>query len=371
MIMKPVVSEPTDTTPPTTNGEVKEPEEPSEPTKPTKPVEPAEPTEEPTPPVDTTPPTVVEVAWYSDWQLMQAITDDVQSGDTIYAVVEFSEAMLHTVADDKSARPALSIVLDDVATQLRMLKHHATLESGEAKPNKSGTDDFVCKYTIPADARGTIALRVNAMTADLAGNTVAEVSEHLAPFVVSEPAVEPTAQTTYGIPTPTEADRITVNIVAAVYGYDVTSEKELGWLQNSYEIVVSQYSLALFDAETAEGKEIVQRLIEYNYNTFQLASNPPDSLEEGFEMLDQYYAEAFGISGDFAYELLKVYIEENPDQEYLFGGWNVDSVGIAWLLVKQENTNANEEELVELFRKAARDGTITIIASILNLRVGS
>ena len=360
MIMKPVVSEPTDTTPPTTNGEVKEPEEPSEPTKPTKPVEPAEPTEEPTLPADTTPPTVVEVAWYSDWQLMQAIVDDVQPGDTIYAVVEFSEAMLHTVADDKSARPALSIVVDDVATPLRMLKHHTALESGEVKPNKSGTDDFVCKYTIPADASGTIALRVGGATADLAGNTVATVLEHLAPFVVSEPAVEPTAQTTYGIPTPTEADRITVNIVANVFGYDVTSEKELGWLQKRYNIVVSQYSLALFDVETAEGREIVQRMVEYDYNKGQLASNPPDSFEERIELLYQYYAEAFGISGDFAYELLKVYIEENPDQEYLFGGWSRSSVGIAWLLVQQAHPDATDEELLEHFRQAARDGTITI-----------
>ena len=360
MIMKPVVSEPTDTTPPTTNGEVKQPEEPGEPTKPTKPVEPAEPTEEPTPPTDTTPPTVVEVAWYSDWQLAEVITSDVQPGDTIYTKIVFSEAMLHTAAVDKSARPALSIVLDDVATQLRMLKHHAALESGEVKPNKNGTDDFVCKYTIPADTSGTIALRVGGATADLAGNTVNEVSEHLAPFVVSEPAVEPTAQTTYGIPTPTEADRITVNIVAAVNGYDVTSEKELGWLQKRYNIVVSQYSLASFDVETEGGREIVQRMVEYDYNAGQLASNPPDSFEEEIELLDQYYAEAFGISGDFAYELLKVYIEENPDQEYLFGGWDVDSVGIAWLLVKQENPNADEEELVEHFRQAARDGTITI-----------
>ena len=353
MIMKPVVSEPTDTTPPTTNGEVKEPEEPSEPTKPTKPVEPAEPTEEPTPPADTTPPTVVEVAWYSDWQLMQAITDDVQPGDTIYAVVEFSEAMLHTVADDKSARPALSIVLDDVATQLRMLKHHAALESGEVKPNKSGTDDFVCKYTIPADASGTIALRVGGATADLAGNTVATVSEHLAPFVVEDDSDEYTPYyEQYGITISTEAERIALDIVLDVFG-------EVPYLERMYNSIWSDYS-SLFDVETERGKETFQRLVEYNYGLGQLASNPPDSLEEEFEMLDQYYAEAFGISGDFAYELLKVYIEENPDQEYLFGGWDGSSVGIAWLLVQQAHLDATDEELLEHFRQAARDGTITI-----------
>ena len=35
-------------------------------------------------------------------------------------------------------------------------------------------------------------------------------------------------------------------------------------------------------------------------------------------------------------------------------------VGIAWLLVQQANPDATDEELLEHFRQAARDGTITI-----------
>ena len=76
---------------PTTNGEVKEPEEEStEELKPEDPVvEPDKPEEEP---ADTTPPTVIEITWYSDEQLT-TVENIVHPGDTVYAVVTFSEAV--------------------------------------------------------------------------------------------------------------------------------------------------------------------------------------------------------------------------------------------------------------------------------------
>ena len=105
-MMKPVVTEPADTV---LVGEMKE--EPEE-----KPAE-SEVTEqeetsaaEQTPPADTTPPTVVEVAWYADQQLTEALTTDseVQSGNTVYTVVTFSEPMMHIVADDEAVLPYTS-----------------------------------------------------------------------------------------------------------------------------------------------------------------------------------------------------------------------------------------------------------------------
>lgn len=178
--MKPVVNEPADTEPvapadePVVMGEVK----------------PEPPAEEPTPPADTTPPTVTEVAWYHDWQMTEPVVDDIRPGDTIYTVVTFSEAMQHTVAGDGTARPALFIVVDGVETRYRMAAHGASGEdftSGTAKPLHGGTDDYLCKYTIPADTVGTIALRVEAESADVAGNMVAEESEYAAPFAVAKP----------------------------------------------------------------------------------------------------------------------------------------------------------------------------------------
>ena len=231
-----------DTTEPGTNGEVKPEETPvTEPTEPTEQPEPTTEPEEPsqpTPPADTTPPTVVEVAWYSDWQLTEAITDDVRSGDTIYTIVVFSEAMLHTIADDASARPALSIMVDGIATRYRMAAHGASgnaFASGSAKPLGGGTDDYLCKYTIPADASGTLALHVGNATADLAGNIVAEISEHLAPFVVAKPVVEPPivtepedlVDTTPPVEPPSDPDPMEITPVEVGSEYTFTLEGEV------------------------------------------------------------------------------------------------------------------------------------------------
>ena len=223
-VMEPVVdavTEPTDTSPPTMVGEVKEPEEPA--------VEPEEQPES-TPPADPTPPTVVEVGWYSDWQLTQPITDDVQPGDTIYTVVVFSEAMQHTVADDGTARPVLSIVIDGAATRYRIAAHGAsgnTFTSGSAKPFGNGTDDYLCKYTIPADAIGTVAIEIGVETADTAGNTVTEVPEHIAPFVVAEPESTVTLPPGYELPAeliPTEPTVLSADEQALIESHEVS-----GW----------------------------------------------------------------------------------------------------------------------------------------------
>ena len=190
-MMKPVVSGPADTTPPAMVGEVKEDSEEdlaeSEVTE----------QEESTPPADTTPPTVVEVSWYGDEQMTAMLTTDstVRPEDTVYTVVTFSEPMMHIVAQDDTARPALSIVADGKATRYKVLPHEIDLKSGEAQPLHGDTTDYRCKYTIPADTVGTLALRIGSTTADTAGNRVTEVSEHIAPFTVTVPEPEQTSLT--------------------------------------------------------------------------------------------------------------------------------------------------------------------------------
>ncbi len=145
---------------------------------------------------DTTPPTVTAVAYYRDWRRTESLTaaDIVRPGDTVYAQVVFSEAVAHVVSDDNDARPVLSFVVDAQATRLRVAAHGASGEdflSGVCKPLHGGVDDYICKITVPAQA-ATLALRVEAATADVAGNPVADASVHTAPFLImQEPVVEP------------------------------------------------------------------------------------------------------------------------------------------------------------------------------------
>ena len=188
-MIKPVVSEPADTTPPAMIGDMKKPEEKPAVQEETPATEqPIEEATDPASPADTTPPTVVEVSWYSDWQMEQPLTADstVPPGDTVYAVVNFSEPVVHAVAEDDTARPALFVVTDSEAMRYKMLPPGVSFKSGEAKPLYSNAE-YLCKYTIPADTVGTLALRIGSATADTAGNRVTEASVHTAPLAKCHP----------------------------------------------------------------------------------------------------------------------------------------------------------------------------------------
>ena len=188
-MMKPVVTtEPADTeepttdpekpaTEPTTNGEVKQPEEPEmeDPEEPETPEEPKEPAEEEV----AMEPVNIEVGYYWDFLATEKLDEasTVNPGDTIYTKITFSRPVQHIVADDETARPALSFVLDDQATRYTTVASDVTEENflpGTCKPLNNGTG-YLCKVTIPADIT-TLALQVEADTVDEAGNPVTETT---------------------------------------------------------------------------------------------------------------------------------------------------------------------------------------------------
>ena len=300
-MMAPVITEPTDT-PPVTMGEVKEPEE-----KPAEPEEEQEETpaeEKPEVPADTTPPTVVEVAWYRDWQMTKPLTMDstVRPGDTIYTVVSFSEPVVHTVADDDTARPALFIVTDGMTTQYRMLQHKVRFQSGEAKPLRDGTDTYLCKYTIPADTVGTLTLRTGDTTADMAGNA-AKASEHIAPFVL--PELEP---------------------------------------------VVEQ---PMVTEETAQEKaeEIVRRI---------MGLQNEDHVINNRDLMTEILEQESGLAYSFIYGTLfqGIYLEERPEEKGESFSW-YDTV-LEYLRLGFLYPGADEEGLLAHFRQSVRDGRVEV-----------
>ena len=377
-MMGPVITdEPRDDPePPTTVGEVKEPEEPEDPVEPVV-TEPEEPT-----PTDTTPPTVVEVGWYSDWQLTEAVTDDIRPGDTIYTKVVFSEAMQHTVTDDSAARPALSIVLDDTTTHYQMLEHGVSLQSGEAKPLHGGTDNFVCKYTIPADVNGTIALRVGAKTADTVGNTVTEVSEHIAPFVVTEPESTITLPPGYELPaelTPTEptvlsADEQALANAALVVGIDHTSPPQYFTTdhvadvisvlphkdrEEVYDLFVASVDLPFFIEAAEEMKKININLIILSAEAYQSDNwTPYNTYLSEIEKKQGLY-----VGGVDPEELRDIYFEENKGIPYQAGVsryWFI----LEWYRIQLANPGLSVHktlqryDLLDIYRQSCRDGNI-------------
>ena len=125
-------------------------------------------------------------------------------------------------------------------------------------------------------------------------------------------------------------------------------------LREEYRQQFEQYN---FSEETVE--RLVNRQVEKKRLSDARISGEI-SREEHFKNLDRLYEEAYGISYDYAATLRDIYVEERPEEEYLLGGTDADSVGIAYLIVKEANPDAEGEAFEALFRQAAREGTISI-----------
>ena len=132
------------------------------------------------PPTDGTP-FVRSVTYYTDWKLTDPITGTVSPGTTFFTKIVFSEPMTFTAADDKTARPILYYQIDGKRTRYGIAKHGASgedFESGDAKPKGSGTQTFVCKYTVPAETSGTFKTAIGKLNTDKEGNSLAGFYVH-------------------------------------------------------------------------------------------------------------------------------------------------------------------------------------------------
>ena len=108
-------------------------------------------------------PFVKEVGYYKDWKLTEPLSGTVKPGTTFRVKIVFSELMKFKPADNDDARPILYYRLGKEQHRFKVAKHGARDEdfvSGDAKPLGSGTDDFVCKYTVPADATGKFRVEI-------------------------------------------------------------------------------------------------------------------------------------------------------------------------------------------------------------------
>ena len=388
-MMKPVITEPADTEPPAMVGDMKKPEEPETTEQEETPAE-----EEP---ADTTPPTVVEVAWYGDEQLTEALTTDseVWSGDTIYTVVTFSEPMMHIVANDETVRPVLYIVVDGKTKRYKMLPHSADLKSGEAKPTNGDTDEYLCKYTLPANIIGTLDLRVGSATTDTAGNKVAEALVHTTPFMVTEPEPEQITLTLppgYTLPPeliPTElttlsaneralveADAITGQVVnTAIHPYttkkpaDVISLLPYKDREEVYDLFVASINLPFF-AEAAEKRKEQDITLRILYaedvsagKDFQAYVNYWAKILREIKFSVNHYRENTRF-------LLDIYFEENPqDAAYNVGTSSKYWILLEWYRLQLEHPRLpvptgsllhpkTPQGLLDLFRESARKGNI-------------
>ena len=160
----------------------------------------------PSAPTDGTP-FVKSVGYYSDWKLTEELDSEkpVPVGTTIFIHIVFSEAMKHRVTDNpekKGALPVLRYWVNSEVTRFRIMQHGASGEdfvSGDAKPKGGGTDDFVCKYKVKKEDKGSqFWIRVGEWSMDLEWNKLKESYIHQTklklgevPEAKSEPKEEP------------------------------------------------------------------------------------------------------------------------------------------------------------------------------------
>ena len=132
------------------------------------------------PPTDGTP-FVRSVTYYTDWKLTEPITGTVSPGTTLFTKIVFSEPMTFTAADDKTARPILYYQIDGKRTRYGIAARGArgeAFQTGNAKPKGSGTQTFVCKYTVPAETSGTFKTAIGKLNTDKEGNSLAAFYVH-------------------------------------------------------------------------------------------------------------------------------------------------------------------------------------------------
>ncbi len=139
---------------------------------------------------DATVPYVKSVEYFSDWKLTKPLIGRATHGITIYTKVVFSKPMRHFVADDKSVRPILYYKIDKKLVRYRMAAHGARGEdfaSGDAKPLHGGTDDYICKYVVPADVTGAFTLAVGKFSLDISGKKLAAFYTHSRSVLLGKP----------------------------------------------------------------------------------------------------------------------------------------------------------------------------------------
>lgn len=120
--------------------------------------------------LDTQPAQVVSIGYYADEQFTEPLTDTAYIGDTIYTKVVFSKAVSVVIADDDTARPHFSSVVEDRASsftplkefQYRMVPPGSALMSGSAQPYQDTNHIFICAYAVQGkDFTGVFRSHVN------------------------------------------------------------------------------------------------------------------------------------------------------------------------------------------------------------------
>ena len=222
--------------------------------------------------------------------------------------------------------------------------------------------------TATTDASGTWSATVSATEALglSAGTTAVTVSTNTAAgTATTENSFERAAeQTILGVTITIETERIILDTIMDVFGYDEELVKKYpAAFERQYNDYREQYG-AVFDvgAEISTATAAFRRFVVYKKKNIEYSRLPPSRRDPTAP--DRDFEEAYGISADYARELVyTIYLEEKPEDRHLLGKlWQKFDIAMEHLLLRLANPDTPEERILELLRESIRAGKVTIAA---------
>ena len=131
--------------------------------------------------IDTEVPTVTETKFYEDRGLTTEIAPGSyrKQGDSVYAVITFSENVGHVEGDDSSARPYIAYHISADSFYDIVGFNSNPLPDGDCQPNHATERNvYICRYDVESSINDTFTVKVSADTEDIAGNALASEYEH-------------------------------------------------------------------------------------------------------------------------------------------------------------------------------------------------
>ena len=131
--------------------------------------------------IDTETPTVTETKFYEDRGLTTEIAPGSyrKQGDSVYAVITFSENVGHVEGDDSSARPYIAYHTSADSFYDIVGFNSNPLPDGDCQPNHATERNvYICRYDVESSVNDTFTVKVSTDTEDIAGNALASEYIH-------------------------------------------------------------------------------------------------------------------------------------------------------------------------------------------------
>ena len=135
--------------------------------------------------IDTEAPTVTETKFYEDRGLTTEIAPGSyrKQGDSVYAVITFSEDVGHVEGNGSSARPYIvyhtSVDSFEEAYDITGFNSSNPLPDGDCQPNHATERNvYICRYDVGSSVNDMFTVKVGTDTKDVAGNALASEYEH-------------------------------------------------------------------------------------------------------------------------------------------------------------------------------------------------